>query len=135
MGLIIDTSAVVEIERKKLDWSHLISRAGNEQVFLPAIVWGELLAGVHLASTVERALQRRKRLEQIRSQLIILPFNSEIAEVWAELFSEMQKKGTPLSANDLCVISTARFHRYKILISSNDEAHFRRVTNVDLVML
>lgn len=133
MGLIIDTSALVELERQKEGWDRLLRRASGEMVFLPAIVWGELQAGVFLADSVDRALRRRAKLDQLRQLVPILPFTAEIAEVWAELFADLQKKGIPVPANDLSVISTALFYQHRVLISSKDEAHFRAVPRLILV--
>lgn len=135
MGLMIDTSALIELERESEGWTKLLKRAAAEPVFLPAIVWGELQAGVHLADSVERALKRRGKLDQLRHLVPILPFTAEIAEVWAGLFADLQRKGTPIPAHDLCVISTALFHRHRLLISSKDEAHFRVVPALQVVKL
>lgn len=135
MGLIVDTSALVELERRKEAWDKVLRRASGEPVFLPAIVWGELQAGVYLADSIERALKRRAKLDKLRELVSILAFTAEIAEVWAELFGELQRKGTPVPANDLSVISTALFYGHRVLISSRNEAHFRAVARLDLVRI
>ncbi len=46
MGLVIDTSALVAMERAGGSWSDKI---GTEPAALPAIVYAELLVGVELA--------------------------------------------------------------------------------------
>ena len=66
MAFLIDTSAIIELERSRADWTELLDRFGGEPVYLPAIVWAELMAGVHLADSAQRALSRRKRLETLR---------------------------------------------------------------------
>ncbi len=135
MGVIVDTSAIIELERNRQSWKPLLSRLGSEAAFLPSIVWAELMAGVHLADTVERALKRRAKLERLRQRLSILSFTLEIAELWAALFAELHKEGTPIPSNDLCVISTAVFHGHRILVSSSDELHFKRVDKAEVVTL
>lgn len=57
MGLVLDTSALVELERLvgqeaagDLPW--------EEELILPAVVWAEALVGVRLAKTALRAAQR-----------------------------------------------------------------------------
>ena len=40
MGLVIDTSALVALERAGAGWEHAIAGLGNEPVALPAIVYG-----------------------------------------------------------------------------------------------
>lgn len=135
MGLIIDTSAIIELERSRRSWEPLFGTAGDEDVFLAAIGWGELVAGVHLADSVPRALKRRERLDRLRAQVPILPFTAEIAELWAELFAELQKAGTPIPANDLCIASTAIVHGHAILVGSRDEGHCRRIARAEIVTL
>ena len=135
MGIVIDTSAIIELERARASWDAILERAGEDPVFLPAIVWGELMAGVHLADSVQRALKRRENLDRLRKAVPILPFSAEIGEVWAELFAELQRAGTPVPANDLCVAATAVALHHRVLVSSVDEAHFRRVPGAEVIML
>jgi len=135
MGLIIDTSAIIELERARASWERIFESAGDEPVFLAAIVWAELVAGVHVADSVPRALRRRERLDRLRDHVPILPFTAEIAELWAELFANLQRAGTPIPSNDLCVASTAIAHGHSILVSSKDEAHYRRVERAEVVTL
>ena len=135
MGLIIDTSAIVELERSKSNWDAVLKKAGDEPVFLPAIVWGELMAGVHLADSAPRALRRREKLDALRKAVPILPFTAEIAEVWSRLFAELQRAGTPIPSNDLCVAATAIAEGHRILVSTKDENHYRQVKGAEIVRL
>jgi len=54
MGLVIDTSALVAVERSSNTWDEVLSPAAEEPVVLPAIVYAELLVGVRLADTPMR---------------------------------------------------------------------------------
>lgn len=65
MGLVLDTSALIEIERagERLDRNFI----ENDSLFLPAVVWAEALVGVRLANSAVQAARRRARLEAIRS--------------------------------------------------------------------
>ena len=62
MGLVIDTSALVAVEREGSDWQRLLADLGDEAVVLPAIVYGELLVGVKLAGSAARASSRRAKI-------------------------------------------------------------------------
>ncbi len=59
MVIIIDTSAIIELERGSGAWTKLLETSAGEEAFVAAATWGELNAGVYLADTVERALKRR----------------------------------------------------------------------------
>src|SRR5436189_1996375 len=46
LGFVIDTSALVDLEREGAAWEQALGDLANEPVVLPAIVYGELLVGV-----------------------------------------------------------------------------------------
>lgn len=126
MALILDTSALVEIERR-LHTGDLSGLPMEETVILPAIVWAEALIGVRLADSAERAARRRDHLEVIRRHASLQPFTTEIAEDYADIFAELKRDGLMLPQNDVAVAATARFLRCDVLAGPEDEAHFRRV--------
>jgi len=135
VGLIIDSSAIVTLEREGREWTELLSAHANEPVALPAIVWAELLVGVRLAKSVRVAAQRRAKLEQLRLHLPILDFTAKIAEVYADIFSECSRSGTMVPQNDMAVAATARSLGYGVLVSKRDEKHFRSVKKLRVVPL
>lgn len=134
MGLVIDTSALVELERMlpgqpsgDLPW--------DETLVLPAIVWAEALAGVRLADTPLRAAQRRARLETLRGNLTIEPFSAEIAEHYADIFAELMQSGNMIPQNDIAVAATARSAGFGVLAGPRDERHFQRVPGLTVKVL
>lgn len=135
MAIIIDTSAIIELERGSGDWTKLLETSAGEEAFVAAATWGELNAGVYLADTVERALKRREKLDCLKELIPMLPFTAAVAEIWAELFAAMHKRGTPIPANDLCVIATAIFHGYRVLVGSKGEAHFQAIERIKILTL
>ncbi len=135
MGVVVDTSAIIEIERSGSDWGGIRRALSGKSAFLPSIVWAELMAGVHLADTVDRALNRKSRLDRLRQLVPILPFTPEIAETWAELFAELQKVGAMIPSNDLCVAATAVFFSHAVLVGSKEEQHFSRIERLEVVTL
>jgi predicted nucleic acid-binding protein len=135
MGLIIDTSALVALERRKADVGPALAAFVAEPVALPMIVWAELLIGVRLARTAGSAAKRRARLEQLRLHVPLVEFSDETAEHYADIYAECASAGTPLPQNDMAVAATARQLGYRVLVGSADEAHFRRVQGLDVVVL
>jgi predicted nucleic acid-binding protein len=135
MAFLLDTSAIIELERAGAEWRELIGRAGDEPLFLSAIGWAELLAGVQLADSAQRALARRKRLEGLEGRMEILPFTPEVAEVWAEVFAELHRNGTPIPSNDLAIAAIALHHNLVLLVGRKDEAHFRKIRRLTIEVL
>jgi predicted nucleic acid-binding protein len=134
MGLMLDTSALVALERSPSLWTSARILPG-EEVGMPAIVWAEALTGVRLANTAQRAARRLARLEAIRRITRIQPFTPDIAEHYADIFSELHRKGMLIPQNDIQVSATARALSCAVLIGQRDEAHFRRVSGLQVLVL
>lgn len=130
MGLVIDTSALVAIERSERGLTETLSSLGHEEVALPAIAFAELLAGVRLADTPARAAARRAKVDALVKRVPVVPFGPSTAERWAAIFATLQRAGTPIPANDLAVASTALELGFGVLVGPRDEAHFRRVAGL-----
>jgi predicted nucleic acid-binding protein len=127
LGLVIDTSFVVDLERSGASWETIQRTLSDERVVLPSIVCAELLSGVHLADTPKRATDRRAKIDALMARVPVVPFGVDTAEKWAELFAALQRTGAPIPANDLAVAATALELDFGVLVGKRDEAHFRRV--------
>ncbi len=127
MGLVIDTSALVAVERAGTDWEASLGALADEAAVVPAVVYAELLVGVQLADSPERAAGRRARVEGFVAKLPVVDFTREIAEQWTELFAVLSRAGEMIPSNDLAVAATARQLDFGVLIGPRDERHYRRV--------
>lgn len=124
MGVVVDTSAFVDLER---GIGQLDDALEEEAAVVPAIVVAELLVGVQLAEDTALATRRRARVDAITARLPVIDFGLELAERWAELFAALRDDGALIPANDLVVAATATSIGYDVLVGRQDEAHFRRV--------
>lgn len=131
MGLILDTSALVAMERAA-ESSVSPGLEADETHAIPAIVWAEALIGVRMASNASRAARRRARLEAIRRVTGVVDFTPLVAEHYADIFAELSQLGTLIPQNDIAVAATARALGFGVLVGTNDEAHFRRVPGLEL---
>lgn len=133
MGLVIDTSALIAVERRAADtrgaaaWSALLPSLASEPVVLPAIVVAELLSGVAMADTAARAAARRTRVDALLAMVPVVDFDVEIAEEWARLLASLSRGGRLIPSNDLVVVATARRLDFGVLVDSADEKHFKMV--------
>ena len=127
MGLVIDTSAVVDVERLSGEVGDMLSGIGDEPAALPAIVLAELLVGVRLARSRRIAALRRSRVDALRSRVPIVEFGADAADWWARLFVDLRRAGSSVPANDLAVASTAMTLGWGVLVGTRDEGHFRLV--------
>lgn len=134
MGLILDTSALVALERSS-GTDRPLALQPSETYALPAIVWAEALVGVRLAADAQRAARRLARLESIRRVTGIEDFTPLTAEHYADIHSELTHAGRLIPQNDIAVAATARTLGFGVLVGPADEAHFRSIAGLEIHVL
>ncbi len=132
---MIDTSALVALERAVAGWEGALASLGDEPAAIPAIVCAELLAGVHLAQSPARAASRRAKIQAVIAKVPVVDFGLAIAERWAELFGALSRRGRLIPANDLAVAATALHLGFGVVVGPADEAHFRAVPDLRVEVL
>lgn len=127
MGLLIDTSALVALERDSVGWEGLDDRIGEEHAALPVIVYAELLSGVRLADTPDRAAARQAKVDGLVARLPLVEFGPAAARLWADVFAELHRAGRLIPSNDLTIAVTALNLDFGVLVGPSGEEHFGRV--------
>lgn len=135
MGLLIDTSAVVALERGATSWEAVLAGLGDEPVAVPAIVYAELLAGVQLADTPARAEARKAKIQAVVTRAPIIEFEAGAAAQWAAVFAHLHQARSLIPANDLAVAATALHLGFGVIVGPTDEDHFRRVPKLRVEVL
>ena len=120
MGLIIDTSALVALERSNTAWSDGLP---DEPAALAAIVYAELLVGVKIADNRRRAEGRRAKIDALLTTTPVVILNL-VAERWVDLYTQRSQRGQLIPANDLVVAPMALELEYGVLVGPADEEHF-----------
>jgi len=132
---VIDTSALVAVERLGIDLEESLGELAEEIAVIPAIVYAELQVGVRLADTPARAASRRARIEALVSRLPVVEFDRAVAERWAELFAVLTRAGSMIPANDLSIAATAVHLGYAVLLGPKGEAHYEKVRGLRVARL
>jgi len=135
MGLLIDTSALVMLERAGSRWESLAAAVADEPLAMPAVVYAEALAGVFLADTVERAVRRRAKLDALAARVPVIEFDRQIADVWADLSARLSRSGVSVPSNDLAVAATALHLDCGVCVGPSDEKIFRAIPGLRVVVL
>jgi predicted nucleic acid-binding protein len=135
VGLVLDTSALIAVERIDGSLEDHLGDLASRPAIVPAIVYAELQVGVRLADTPERAASRRSRIEALIGRLPIVEFDRSIADRWAELFATLMRDGAMIPANDLAVAATAMHFDFRVLLGPEGEEHYERVPGLRLVRL
>ena len=118
--LMLDTNMLSEImrsepERKVADW---IVRQPSDELFTAAVCQAEILSGL----AVMPSGRRRANLEEAAHAMFaedfegrILPFDTEAAAAYAEVFAARQKAGRPSGTVDLMLAAIALVRRASVV--------------------
>lgn len=126
--IIIDTNFYTAFKRNDPDAVVLLQRA--EYIGVNSIILGELLAGFRCGS---REKQNRVELDQFldSARVAILAVNDETAEFYAQVFSELRQKGSPIPSNDLWLAASALQHG--LALATYDD-HFSSISGLLLAI-
>lgn len=87
------------------------------------ITIAEILYGIEKSPT--RKKERREKLDAIRSELELVPFDVLAAEEYGIIRSDLEKKGIPISERDLQIAAIARAHN--LVVVTHNTKEFKRV--------
>ena len=107
MGVILDTSILIEAERQRLAIDKFTANREEETFGLSVISVAELLHGVHRADSTKRRLKRSAYVEKIIELFPIYSFEISMARIYAELWSDLSSRGIQIGAHDLLIGATA----------------------------
>lgn len=100
--------------------------AETEDVFVSAVVIGELFYGAKKSGRPER---NSERIESFISDNVILNCDTDTARLYGKVKDSLRKKGLPIPENDIWIAATAFQH--DLILISRDE-HFEKVEDLKL---
>ena len=98
------------------------------EVFVPAIVFGELFFG---AAKSSRPRENRVRLEEFAAGRTILPCDLRVAREYGRLKQDLRAKGKPIPENDIWIAALASSHQ---LVLATRDRHFREVDGLAIAV-
>lgn len=130
MGLVIDSNIFIDAEHQRLVWSELKIIQAYDEAYIAAITASELLAGVHLAKTLDSRIKRSAFVEGILGVIPCLAFDEAVARTYAELYAHSLKSlksrsRSTLNVHDLQISATAVTHGFAVL--TNNVEDFKKV--------
>lgn len=125
----LDTSAYSQFRRGHPPVVELIDRAA--WIGVPAIVLGELRAGF------QAGRHRRRNEEELEAFLAhpvveVLAVDDAVSQHYADIVTDLRRRGTPLPTNDLWIAATAARAGAPVL---SYDRHFEVITRVGSVVL
>jgi tRNA(fMet)-specific endonuclease VapC len=126
-ALILETTFLIDLEREHRHGAptgaiDFLTRMEGARLYLPAIVAGELAAGVSLAN--------RDRWEAFLAPFFLLPVTPDVAWEFGRAARHLRGVGQLIGTNDLWIAATALAHRMPVVTRNVD--HFRRVPHLEV---
>lgn len=132
LGVVLDSSVLIGAERAKLTTPEVIKSIRSTIGDLPIIISvAELGHGIYRADTTERSQQRRRFLDEIKSQIPIHPVSDATAEIIARIDGEQAAKGVNIPLGDLIIGACALELGYAVL--TRNERHFNQIPGINLI--
>jgi len=129
VGILVDTSVLVAIERGQLDAATLVDSA--EPVAMAAISASELLHGMHRLKSAVARTRAERFVERILAAVPIVSFDLAIARVHARLDAELSAAGTAVGDADLMIAATAVWLDYRV--ATRDLRSFPKVKGLEVL--
>jgi len=132
MGVILDTSIWVDVERGRLAPADVASVTGDEPVYLAPPVLAELQYGVDRAPDAASRNRRHSALSRIRQKPCLI-MDRETGELFGRLAAELDSRGKPSThrVNDLWLAALAI--QLGMKLATRNKADFADVPGLDLL--
>lgn len=114
MGILLDSSVLIEAERGHLDLDRRLESLGDEPVAISSISASELLHGVHRAITARDRIRREEFVESLLRGITVADFGLREARVHAALWADLRSRGLMIGAHDLLIAATALALEYRL---------------------
>lgn len=137
MGLILDSSIIIDSERKGDTVRDLIrlviSATGDQESAVSSVGLTELVHGVY--RTQDPALRRKREnyLSELLRAVIVFPYTERTATLAGRIQGEQQARGITIPSLDLLIGATALEIRYSVL--TVNVRHFRLIPGLTVVTL
>lgn len=137
MGVILDSSVVIEAERQHLSVAQflkqIIEKIGEMEAALCAITVAELVHGVYRADTPERRERRRVFLDELKAAVPVYPITDSTAELVGKIGAESSARGVIIPFDDLLIGACALERGYAV--ATRNFRHFEKIRDLSLISL
>jgi tRNA(fMet)-specific endonuclease VapC len=134
VGLIVDTSVLIDADRSGLNVAEMLERLPVERdahAAISSITLMEFATGIASASTEERRDRRKRFADDLLSQMPVLTFGSDLAIRTGVLNGELRGRGVTVGSLDLMIGMTALVVGYSVV--TRNVRHFRLIPGLDVV--
>lgn len=120
-GFLMDSNVVVAAFAEEQGLLQKLGRTPTEQIFVPAVVLGEMYFGALKSQRPEANL---KRVEEFATASNVLPVDAGVARLYGKVRDGLRRIGRPIPENDLWIAATTLRHG---LVLVTRDSHFEHV--------
>ncbi|MGA3262319.1 MAG: PIN domain-containing protein [Bryobacteraceae bacterium] len=137
LGVILDSSVVIEAERQQLSVAQflkqIVQKIGEREAALSSITVAELVHGIYRANTEQRRARRRAFLDDLKATVPVYPITDNTAELMGKISGESSAKGVTIPLDDLLIGTCALERGYAV--ATRNQRHFQKIPGLTLVEL
>ena len=134
MGVILDTSIWVDVERGNLAPADVAAFTGDEPVYVVPPVIAELEYGVHRAKTPAQRNKRASAVARVKKKPCIA-MDKDTGATFGRLAADLDAMGTPSThrVQDVWIAALAVQHNLKVL--TRNEKDFEGIPGVQTITM
>jgi hypothetical protein len=137
LGLVLDSSAVIQAERARQSIPDFIEsilhRFGPLDLSISPVTVSELVHGIYRARLPDVARRRREYIEELVSLVPVHPATRQTGWLAGRIEGEQAAKGNVIPFNDLMIGVAAIEQGYAVLTANL--RHFRMIPGLEVVSL
>jgi tRNA(fMet)-specific endonuclease VapC len=123
---LLDTNIISYWMRGDQRIIETIKKYSPAELSLSTITLAEIFYGIEKSPVKKR--ERQRKIERIRSQLDIFPFNEHAAQAYGAIRAKLEKQGQPISERDLQIAAIAAANRLCVVTHNTKE--FGRIEKI-----
>lgn len=137
LGVILDSSVVIEAERQQLNAAQflrqIVEKIGEREAALSSITVAEMVHGIYRANTEERRARRRAFLDDLKAAVPVYPITDNTAELVGKISGESSAQGVTIPFDDLLIGVCALERGYAV--ATRNQRHFQKIPGLTLIQL
>ena len=130
MGVILDSSEIIALERNRGIVENLVAGREDEPFGISVVTVAELLHGVERADTETRKIRRQAFVEKVIETIPVFPFDIGVARIYARIWASLLQRGFTVGAHDLIIAATAISLDYTVITANRRD--FEKIAGLRL---
>lgn len=121
MGVILDFSEIIALERSRGIVEDLVAGREEEPFGISVVTVAELLHGVERADSETRKIRRQAFVEKVIEMIPVLPFDTGVARIYARIWASLVQRGFTIGSHDLIIAATAISLDYTVITANRHD--------------